>query len=93
MKTKRIKSRIKGIFFTKPRKIKEELIKKDKEIEFTFKSKIEIPVQTFARIDIDINNPCKKAIMKCVRHCIIEGIEQAIIKMTKVIDPEKKNEK
>ena len=83
MKTKRIKSKNKGVFFTKPRKVKEKLIKKTKEIEMTFKSKVEIPLEMYIRINADTLN--KKATKGIIKHCMIEAVENGINTMLKDI--------
>ena len=85
MKTKRIKSKSKGVFFTKPRKVKEELIKKTKEIEFTFKSKVEIPLEMYVRIPANTDTLSKKAMKGVISHGMIEAVENGIDTMLKDI--------
>lgn len=85
MKTKKIKSRKKGVFFTKPRKVKEQLIKKTKELEMTFKSRVEIPLEMYVKIPANTDTLTKKAMRGVINHCMIEAVENGINTMLKDI--------
>ena len=85
MKTKRIKQKNKDVFFSKPRVVKKELIKKDNEFEFTLKSKVEIPVYVCHKFSATISKKDQKAMKECIEYMHIQAIEKGINKMLETI--------